>query len=580
MMLTSLIKKNILVLVRARTSALIIVLGPLLVILLAGLAFDNSNTYSVKLGVFSSQYNDLSNSFVERLTQNNFGVNRYDTSTDCITAIGTGEINGCVVFSPGFALATEGANEITVHVDYSRINLVWTVLGVMTENVGGKTQELSTNLTGVILQTLDATKQELQKRRQNIIAYTTINDNAAGQLTKEKEQLKNIDLGYHADPAILLNISDAKGKVNFWNAALKSSADKALETASNEVSKLLTNVKGNANMTTTLLAADTSISILKEQVKNASDMSLQEFRRFNSLVTDITLALDATKAQLAKADSDRKNGIEQLLATSLLLDSALKEILSVQKGFDTIEQSIDSIAIKDAAAIVQPIKTVIKPVAAKNTYLNYIFPVLIVLIIMSTAILLAPTMILLEKTSPAAFRNFLSPVPHLVFVLGNFVSSFLLLGVQVLVILIISALFFSAELASSFLITTFVLLLIVAFFILLGMIIGYLFNSEETATLAAVTLASLLLFLSDVIIPLESMPLSIQNITAYNPLVLAGSLVRRAMLFGTPLPALLDSIMLMLTYVCVVVLGVILAEYMSHGSLLRNIPHWFKRKAH
>ena len=62
-----LVQKNLKLLVRARASALIVILGPLLVIFLAGLAFDNTNLYAVRIGTYSPSYNDLSNSFIEKL---------------------------------------------------------------------------------------------------------------------------------------------------------------------------------------------------------------------------------------------------------------------------------------------------------------------------------------------------------------------------------------------------------------------------------------------------------------------------------------------------------------------------------
>jgi hypothetical protein len=50
--------KNLKILFRSKTSALIVIFGPLLVVYLVGIAFDNSNSYRVNIGVFSEGYND------------------------------------------------------------------------------------------------------------------------------------------------------------------------------------------------------------------------------------------------------------------------------------------------------------------------------------------------------------------------------------------------------------------------------------------------------------------------------------------------------------------------------------------
>jgi hypothetical protein len=65
------------------------------------------------------------------------------------------------------------------------------------------------------------------------------------------------------------------------------------------------------------------------------------------------------------------------------------------------------------------------------------------------------------------------------------------------------------------------------------------FSSQETSTLAAVTLGSIGLFLSDVILPLESMPSYIMNIARFNPFVLSEYLLRSTIVFNTPIIDLL-----------------------------------------
>ena len=138
-----LIKKNIKLLLRARASVLIIILGPLLLIFLAGLAFDNTNMYAVKVGTYSDKYNTLSDSFIERLLQAQFQVTRYKNAPECVDAIKEGRIHTCLVFSPQFTLNKNANNEITFHVDYSKLNLVWTLLSVMTQQIAGRSREIS-----------------------------------------------------------------------------------------------------------------------------------------------------------------------------------------------------------------------------------------------------------------------------------------------------------------------------------------------------------------------------------------------------------------------------------------------------
>jgi len=578
MSLFSIIKKNIVMLVRAKSSALIVILGPLIVILLAGLAFDNTNTYAVKIGTYSSNYNQLSNSFVERLSQNQFGVTRYPTEELCTQGIKTGNVHTCVVFSPDFALSKNLSNEINFYVDYSRLNLVWTVLEVMTQRVAGRAQELSLNLTTILLKALDFTKNEVKARRPNIITYTTLNDDAARIASAIQDDFESLDLRLRLDNTTLTNLSTAKSRVNYWLGAMKSLADRSLEQAGKGIKQAELAAQGNENVTAQLRDARRKVEEFRTELQNASGVATTEVNRLNQVAQDLDLQIQQTKRQLTVADEARMTGVENLKVILEKLDAALLQILFVQKAMNDIENTINSIEVTDPASIVQPIKTTIKPVVSEKTYLNYIFPILIVMIIMFTAVLLAPTLILLDRNSPAHFRNFLSPVRHITFMLGTFITCFSLLFLQVVVIMIIAALFFRSQVLETFGPTSLLLLLLLILFTLLGMIVGHLFRSEETATLAAVTLGSSFMFLSDVIIPIESMPPALQQFSAYNPFVLGGTLLRRAMIFNSPFSELSTGILVLLGYIVLAALLVVATEYVSHQDLVKEARKYFEKR--
>ena len=132
------IKKNFKVLFRAKASALIIILGPLLIIFLAGLAFDNTNVYRVNIGVYSTSYNALSESFIEKLTENRFKIDKYNAEEKCSEAIKEGVIHTCIVFAPDFTIGDQTKNEIIFYVDYSRINLVYMVMETLSEKISAR----------------------------------------------------------------------------------------------------------------------------------------------------------------------------------------------------------------------------------------------------------------------------------------------------------------------------------------------------------------------------------------------------------------------------------------------------------
>ena len=73
---------------------------------------------------------------------------------------------------------------------------------------------------------------------------------------------------------------------------------------------------------------------------------------------------------------------------------------------------------------------------------------------------------------------------------------------------------------------------------MLGIIIGVLFSSAETSTLAAVSTGAIFLFMSNVILPIESMPHTLMIIARFNPFVICESLLRKSLLFRTDIISL------------------------------------------
>jgi len=57
------------------------------------------------------------------------------------------------------------------------------------------------------------------------------------------------------------------------------------------------------------------------------------------------------------------------------------------------------------------------------------------------------------------------------------------------------------------------------------MVIGYIFTSGETATLASISVSSILMLFSSLVMPIESMSRSVSELAKYNPFVLSEGLM-------------------------------------------------------
>ncbi len=561
-----LVQKNLKLLMRARASALVVILGPLLVIFLAGLAFDTTNLYAVRLGTYAPGYNDLSNSFIDKLTEKQFKVTRYPGEEQCVKGIRRGEIHTCILFPADFAIGKNASNEIKFSVDYSQINLVWTILNVMTTSITARSTELSRNLTSVLLHALDFTRKSVNERKQNVISLTTYNDEIGQRVANIQAELAELELSLDPGEFGMTNLTSSKNIVKHWVDNAFSLGKNALAEAQHFIDAAHELAKGSpagsaigGDLTKALQKSVTDIASLRERLDKSDKIVQEEHAQFAGLIDHIAGRITQTKSQLDVAASTQVFTLDELDLITKLLDQALLNILTLQKTLTEIEKVMNAIEITDPEAIVQPVKTTILPVVAEQSYLNYLFPTLIALVILFTALLLAPTLIIFERNSPAFFRNFMTPTRDWVFLASVFVTTLVLLVVQLVIILAIASIFFT-QILNAVVSAALVLFLFMSVCTLLGMTIGYLFASEETALLASISLGTMLLFISDIIIPLESMPAAIMQFAAFNPLVIASDLLRRTMLFSSSFGEISGGLVILIVFTLVSI-GLLLAVY-------------------
>ena len=125
------VKKNFKILVRSRSSALVILLGPFFIIFLIGAAFNTSSLHNIKVGVYAAQENEILDEIIESMKDNDFSVTKTTDEEECIDLVKSGAVHLCMSF-PGSISKDSLSREIIFHVDYSKVNLVFTILNVIT----------------------------------------------------------------------------------------------------------------------------------------------------------------------------------------------------------------------------------------------------------------------------------------------------------------------------------------------------------------------------------------------------------------------------------------------------------------
>jgi ABC-type multidrug transport system permease subunit len=358
----------------------------------------------------------------------------------------------------------------------------------------------------------------------------------------------------------------------------------------------LTDLRNNVNVSQTNVAkalidldASNISSSIKNELKSSLDIASAELLLATDLIlengttgvtgiiTKLQEDLDVTRTKLTDAGTAITNSNSNLETISTTLQDAIQSLDSVNSALGEAINVMQTQSDTNAQTVANPLITTITPVTEKSTYLNYLFPTLLILVIMFGSLLLGTTLVMTEKNSPAFLRNFFLPIKKVTFVMSTYITSIILTVIQIIVILGIS-LIFLPDAISSFPALALILFLTASIFSFLGMIIGYAFTSDETGILASVSLGSLLLFFSGSILPLEAASSAVRGIIQFNPFVIAERLVRGFLLFDASFSLVWMDILILVGYVIVLFFTILVLESLLHKHLVyRFMKHHHKR---
>lgn len=517
--LISITKKNFLSLIKTRLGILIIILGPLLIIFLAGIAFDNLNEYKINIGIYSPTYTQLTNSFISKLNTDQFRTIKAGSEAECIDDVKIGLSNSCVIFPANFALGAEN-KVVTIFIDYSKLNLAWIVRDRLFARVQEKSTEISKQLTENILSKLLITKDEISS---DINLAILVEDNEKIITNKSSDALHlfaNNSVGFNLSSIDRLEskttsvktASDIAFEEYKKNLILAEDAVKKGDFEDDEKEDYLSNIKKQRS------------SILEQKRYIEGFYGSKYLGSINRTIEDIRSNANVTNTFISNSKNELFDINELAASNSKLLK---KMIFSM----DAVNKDLENIDVLSAEEITAPIVADIKPLTAYSTYLNFIFPTLMSAAIMLAALLLSTIIVVMELNSQAFFRNTISPTSNVLFFFSSYLTNLSIIGVQIFVMLIISMLFFFSQVTSNILTTLFVSFLIATFFIVLGMGIGFLFKTEQMSILAATFSASIFLFLSNILVPIENMSQLFTKIAQFNPFIISVSLLRKSILF-------------------------------------------------
>lgn len=560
------VKKNFLILVKSRWWALIIVLGPLLVIFLTGIAFDNLNEYRINIGVYSPSYTEFTNSFISKLNTGQFRTIKAKTEAECIDDAKIGLSHTCVVFPPDLALGA-GNKDILIHIDYSKLNLAWIIRDRLFSKVTERSTEITRQLTENLLSKLLLTRNEIENDMA-IVEVISLNENGVSNSTNVTFYLiSSINTTIELDAA---EIDRLKSKVNSLKATFDIQTDQAEQNIEYAEDLIKTGPFSDSQQDDYLDDTENQKEDVAEQKAYVDSLFDPQFSgSLNNTISNIRYKVEVINLNANSTNLLLLTSKDVLYNMGQLTSSNVKLLKKMTFSLNGIQKELQSIDELTAEEIASPVVADIKPLTEYNTYLNYIFPTLMAMSIMLAAILLSAIVVVMELNTPAFFRNFISPTSDFVFFFTSYLTNLSLVGVQVVAMLLISMIFFFTQIISNILTTIIVCFVIATFFILLGMGIGRLFKTEQVSILAATFGSSLLLFLSNVLMPIENMPEFFMKIVQFNPFIISVSLLRKSILFKQSLIDMNEEVLYLVMFT-VALIAIYAAVYFTKSREFQN----------
>lgn len=509
MKLTALITKNLKILARNTISLIVIVFGPLLIITLAGIAFNNSLDHNIKIGVFSESYANASEQFVTELGQD-FEVTRFDSEEECISAITLRGFHSCIQIPANLEIGQR--ETLTFYIDTSRANIASSIQQSIYQSLYDTTQTISEDLTANLVETVLITETNILRDAEKISKGRDRVESSTSASETSQDLLRQSNLDFDLDGEDLDQITSNANLIrNRINDAISLSEDAISEIdASGHSDPEIENAKENI-----------------ESIKNNLDNTTSNVSQLISTAQSISSKISTLESNLEAARENREAASKQLGAIQSDLSETQKDLNEISESFQEILASIRTNPLREAEAIIRPVEIEEKPIVT-GSRIQLLFPSLVMLIIMLVTMMMGSSQVIFEKTNRAAKRMAMAPVRFITLATGVFTTTFFITIIQVAIILLVTYWIFGVNVN---LVTGAILLLATIFFILLGMILGYIFKTENGALLGTLSLASIFFVVSDLILPLESMHPTVMRVVEFFPFVLATDVLKASMFF-------------------------------------------------
>ena len=547
MKLLDIIIKNFKLIYRSKSSAFVIILGPLIILALIAFAFSNSQEYKISIGVNTPDNNTLSNEFIQSLEDNNYIVKKYDNLDSCIQEVKTQLLNLCIKLPQDFVIENNKSNQIEFFVDQSRMNLVESITSSVSTKLSLKSEEISYSLTQNLIDTIQNTNEKVNENQIILQNLNNENSKAEAENLKISSKTKSSSIGSASTQLSTLNTD-----INQLSST-KEFLDTEIHKLLLDLNKLLLDLE-RTNSSYTLRTK------VKEDYNTLNSSFSGKIEEFEENIQNLESSLINVKKSVDAANQDITNIKNSNEILKINLVKIKNDTVEIERRLDNIKSKIEQIKVTSAENIINPTNIKINPLVTSSNRSFYLFPYFITLIIFFIGIMLSSILVVMEKNSLAFFRTFTTPTGEIYHVFARYLTNFIILSAQLSIIFSAAYFYLKISLIQTYSQLILTLMIIITFSILLGQLIGYIFKTQESVTIASISVASLFLFLSNLILPIESLPNLIQKIFYFSPYNLGTEMLKKIILFQAGVFDLKKELLFLMLYIIIIFILIILFQ--------------------
>ncbi len=523
------IAKNLKLLFRSRETAFTIVFGPLLIILLVSAAYTGGDTDTqLHVGAYSPEYTALADDIISALNEKGYRVSVFANESMCTDMIKTGQVHTCVLFPSDFSIKEDESQVVRFAVDYSRINLVYEIIDGLSQEFQVQSTSITEELTSDVLQRLALAQEEVHDQLATGEGLETKLDLVQSEMAESRSSLGSVDVNVS-----FADLKDIRGRVTGLSGMIteiKAESIDAIEAAEATLRDARSEVENE-----TRDSVDDTMDLLENAtatILDIADDAPTAVTEVNYIIDDAADAMEKVQERFGQLVSASEEVDDRLATSKGEIDTALSELTTLRGKLQHVDRSLQEVLGFQASSVAAPITTRIEPVTSEDSNLTFTYPYVLMLVIMFLGLMLSSSLIVMDKTSNAAFRNFTTATRDEYHILFSFITTFFILLGQTLIILLVSYFFVKAPLFNNFAVSLVVIFFAITLFSFLGMIIGYVAGTQEAAMISSLSLGSVLLFVSNLVLPLEAMNQVVSILSSYNPYVVLSELLKQSMLFN------------------------------------------------